>query len=126
MFDNIPLTKEELQIFKDRIQKARNGPLRSYQANDKCIAKALCYVASHRSRPSCGTYVSSVRDGLTKRIHHEFSEEEMDSIVLACMKAGDDAESSGSFLSEDQIRKLSCWVPVLLSRRKQLLDYLDD
>ena len=74
MFDNAPLTDEELQIFKYHIKEAKRGSLLSFMVNDKCIANALCWVGSYRRQLICGTYASSIRDTLTKEVHSEFNE----------------------------------------------------
>lgn len=114
------------RFFKYRIQKVKKGNLLSYKANDKCIANALCYVGSHRRQPICGNYASRVRDSLDRTLCREFTEKEMDSIVLAYMKDEDSDGIPDSFLPKEIVEKLSHWVPVFMSSSRSLKDYLDD
>ena len=126
MFDKKPLTRKEWKIFKYHIQKAKNVPLYRYKNNDICIANALCRVGSHRRQPICGTYASRIREHISKDVRHKFTEEEMESIVLACMKDESSDMIQETFLPKEIVEKLSFLVPVFMSRRKTLLDLLDD
>jgi len=121
LFDNAPLTDEELQIFKYHIKEAKRGSLLSFMVNDKCIANALCWVGSYRRQLICGTYASSIRDTLTKAVHSEFTEEELESIVRVCLDDENNSETIRTILPEEIVKKLSVWVPVFRSRRKNHL-----
>lgn len=126
MFDKKPLTREEWAIFKFHIQKAKNGPLYRYKNNNICIANALCYVGSHRRPPICGTHASRIMGRISIVIRHKFTEEEMERIVLVCMKEESSDMIQETFLPEEIVEKLSTLVPVFISRRKNLSDFLDD
>ncbi len=127
MFDNAPLTDEELQIFKYHIKEAKRGSLLSFMANDKCIANALCCVGSYRRQPRCGTFVNRISDRLTKAVHREFTEEELESIVRVCLDDENNNETIRTILPEEIVKKLSVWVPVFISRNKNFLkDFLND
>ena len=59
-------------------------------------------------------------------IRHKFTEEEMERIVLVCMKEESSDMIQETFLPEEIVEKLSTLVPVFISRRKNLSDFLDD
>lgn len=127
MFDNAPLTDEELQIFKHSIKEAKRGPLLSFMANDRCIADAFCCVGSYRRQPRCGgAYANRISDRLTKAVHRVFTEEELESIVRVCLDDENNNETIRTILPEEIVKKLSVWVPVFGSRRKNLKDFLND
>lgn len=127
MFDNAPLTDEELQIFKHHIKEAKRGSLLSFMANDRCIADALCWVGSYRRQPRCGTSVNRISDRLTEAVHREFTEEELESIVRVCLDDENNNETIRTILPEEIVKKLSVWVPVFMSRNKNFLkDFLND
>lgn len=104
---NIRLTDEELQIFKQHIQLAKNELPGLYKSNVEYIAYALCWVGSHRgSRPTCERQASKIMDRVTDEVHRYFTEEEMESIVLACMDDEHNTETIRSVLPEGIAEKI--------------------
>ena len=57
----------------------------------------------------------------TKAVHSEFTEEELESIVRVCLDDENNSETIRTILPEEIVKKLSVWVPVFRSRRKNHL-----
>ena len=70
----------------------------------------------------------SLRDILTKAVHHSFSEKELKSIVSYCMDETilKNINLAISYLRKDLYNRLSFRVPVFMSKFKKLMDYLND